>query len=377
MSDSEIKRELGFAFGLFNEMQAGNLNYIYRGYFTQNITDNILSLTETSLNDSGESSKIKKRVYTILVEGLQNITRHQDETEISPSEKSGIFVIQKKEKKYFITTGNVVEDNKIDNLKTLLDKINGLEEDELKDYYKEVLESGQLSDKGGAGLGLIEMARKSNNKLIYDFLKLADGLSYFYLHTGLSYQDDKFSQIESELRDSLKSIIPLHSSLNAENIQLVFNGIFSQESLLSILSIIEGQMQSSEAIRKQLFYIIVELLQNIVKHGANLTNGETEGGNPGMFFISNRGESHLLTTGNYIHKQNAKDLADKIEHINNMSIPELEEYYSKSLLDFELVDSKKSGLGIIDLRLKSKNKLIYSFSDADNDTTFFTLQVMV
>jgi len=308
---------------------------------------------------------------------LQNITRHQDETEISPSEKSGIFVIQKKEKKYFITTGNVVEDNKIDNLKTLLDKINGLEEDELKDYYKEVLESGQLSDKGGAGLGLIEMARKSNNKLIYDFLKLADGLSYFYLHTGLSYQDDKFSQIESELRDSLKSIIPLHSSLNAENIQLVFNGIFSQESLLSILSIIEGQMQSSEAIRKQLFYIIVELLQNIVKHGANLTNGETEGGNPGMFFISNRGESHLLTTGNYIHKQNAKDLADKIEHINNMSIPELEEYYSKSLLDFELVDSKKSGLGIIDLRLKSKNKLIYSFSDADNDTTFFTLQVMV
>lgn len=377
MGDSKINRDLSFAFDLFKDMQAGNLNYIYRGFFTQNITDNILSLTETSLNDSGESSKIKKRVYTILVEGLQNITRHQDETEVNPSEKSGIFVIQRKEKKYFITTGNVIEDSKIDNLKTLLDKINSLEQDELKDYYKEVLETGQLSDKGGAGLGLIEMSRKSNNKLIYDFVRLADKLSYFYLHTGISYQDDEFSQIEPELKQSLKNIIPLHTALNKENIQLIFNGIFSQESLLSILSIIEGQMQSSEAIRKQLFYLIVELLQNIVKHGMSDVVKEPEKGNPGMFFISNKGEYYLLTTGNYIDKKKVKSLTKKIDYVNSLSLEELEDYYNKSLLDFEQVDSKKSGLGIIDLRLKSKQKLVYSFSEAGDKYSFFTLQVMV
>ncbi|MFK5950300.1 MAG: SiaB family protein kinase, partial [Methylococcales bacterium] len=281
MDNSDIKYDLSFAFSLFKDMQAGNLNYIYRGFFTQNITDNILTLTENSMTESGEINKIKKRVYSILVEGLQNITRHQDETDTDSSEKSGIFVIQKKDSKYFITTGNVIDDSKIDNLRELLEKINSLESSELKTYYKEVLEMGGFSNKGGAGLGLIEMARKSNNKLIYDFIKLYNGISYFYLHSGISFRDDTFSQIENELKESLKNIIHLHSVLNKENIQLIFNGFFNQESLVSLLSIIEGQMSNSYAIRKQLFSIVVELLQNIVRHGE--TPGlQSEKGRPGM-----------------------------------------------------------------------------------------------
>ena len=376
MGKPGIKYDLSFAFSLFNDMQKGNLNYIYRGFFTQNITDNILALTENSLNDSGESSKIKKRVYTILVEGLQNITRHQDETDMSTSEKSGIFVIQKKENKYFITTGNIIEDSKIEHLKQLLDKINSLEEEELKLYYKEVLEMGELSDKGGAGLGLIEMARKSNNKLIYDFVKLYAELSYFYLHSGISYHDDTFSQIEQELIDSLKNVIQLHTVLNKENIQLVFNGFFSQETLVSLLSIIEGQMNTSYALRKQLFCIVVELLQNIVKHG-EYNGQQNEKGSPGMFFISEDKENHLLTTGNYLRTSQVKELADKINFVNSLPEKELEDYYNKNLLSFENENCKKSGLGIIDLRIKSKNELVFAFNEVDDTYSFFTLQVTV
>jgi anti-sigma regulatory factor (Ser/Thr protein kinase) len=376
MANSEIKYDLSFAYSLFNDMQTGNLNYIYRGFFTQNITDNILALTENSLNDSGESSKIKKRVYTILVEGLQNITRHQDETEVDTSEKSGIFVIQKKENKYFITTGNIIEDSKIENLRNLLEKINSLQEEELKLYYKEVLETGELSNKGGAGLGLIEMARKSNNKLIYDFVKLYKDLSYFYLHSGISFRDDTFAQIEQELIDSLKNVIQLHRVLNKENIQLVFNGFFSQETLVSLLSIIEGQMNTTYALRKQLFCIVVELLQNIVKHGeANSQQGEK--GSPGMFFISRDNEKHLLTTGNYLKTKEIQELAEKIDFVNALSEQELDDYYNNNLLSFENENCKKSGLGIIDLRIKSKNKLVYAFNKVDETYSFFTLQVTV
>ena len=34
--------------------------------------------SESNLENVGEASKIKKRVFTIMVEGLQNITRHQE-----------------------------------------------------------------------------------------------------------------------------------------------------------------------------------------------------------------------------------------------------------------------------------------------------------
>jgi hypothetical protein len=72
MSSQNTKNS--FAFRLFEGMQKENLSYIYRGVFSQSITDSILSLTESNLEKQGEDSKTKKRVFTIMVEGLQNIT---------------------------------------------------------------------------------------------------------------------------------------------------------------------------------------------------------------------------------------------------------------------------------------------------------------
>lgn len=369
-------KNLNFAFEIFEGMQLDNLNYIYRGNFSQSITDNILQLTESNLTSAKENSKIKKRVYSIMVEGLQNITRHQEENVKDFSEQPGIFVIQKTGNIYFITTGNIIENIKIPTVQNLLDKINSLEQDQLKDYYKEVLMAGEFSDKGGAGLGLIEMARKSGNKLSYEFKKINEKLSFFYLHSGISFIDEELKQIDEEIKSSLKNIINLHQILNKHNIVISFNGAFNQESLVLLLSIIEGQSVSSATTKKKLFYLMVEMLQNIVKHAINYSNS-LESGNPGMFLISEDNGNYNLISGNYIEKSKVKELQTKIDYVNNISKDELESFYSKNLLDFEMIDSKKSGLGIIDLRLKSDNKIKYHFNEIDSDSAFFTLQVTV
>ena len=100
-----------------------------------------------------------------MVEGLQNITRHQ-EVKAEVDENSGIFFIQQRDGKYYITTGNVIENDKVEELRGKLEVVNSLDKVELKKYYKDVLTKGKLSVKGGAGLGLIEMSRKSGNKLL-------------------------------------------------------------------------------------------------------------------------------------------------------------------------------------------------------------------
>lgn len=368
--------KLNYAFDLFKGMQIDNLNYIYRGTFTQNITDNILLLTEANLNSKGENSKLRKRIYSIMVECLQNVTRHQDDNINEISDQPGVFVIQKKENIYYITTGNVIENNKIEIVKGLLEKINGFEPDQLKEYYKEVLLQGEFSEKGGAGLGLIEMARKSGNKLSYDFKLINDKFSYFYLHSGISYVGDELSTLSKEIDESLTHIIELHKILNDHNILISFNGSFSQESMVLLLSIIEGQQVGSAITRKKIFYLMIEMLQNIVKHAINYDNS-LESGNPGMFLISQQNDTYFLTSGNYIEKSQVKQLEQKIVHINNLSDKELEEFYNKNLFDFEMIDSKKSGLGIIDLRIKSENKLSYMIKEVDENTSFFTLQIKV
>jgi len=365
------------AFNLFSRIQQQDFEYVYRGYFNHSITKKILALADTNIQKTVNKSTIQKRIYYIMVEGLQNITRHQDELEDDQEKYPGIFAIQKQDERYYVTTGNLVLNEKIPTLKQRIDKINSLEKEELKKFHKEVLRSGAINDKGGAGLGLIEMARKSGNKLIASFELINDKYSYFYLQTQIpTIKKENFdTQLEElKMRKSLISIKKLHLSLIVENILLYFNGFFNQENLLSLLAIIKGRLNMSMTTIR-VSNVMVEMLQNIIKHGAKQVEGK---GVPGIFFIQqDENKNFILTSGNYVKKQDVEELKNKIEFINTLSNQELNEYYDKILLDIDTGDSKKSGLGFPDLRIKSGRKLNANFHKLDDQYYFYILQTIV
>jgi len=369
-----MEKKLENVYRLFVLMNEDNLGYLYRGNFTDEITDNILKLSESSLKNKESSNKIKKRIYSILVEGLQNITRHQDPIEHFNANYDiyGIFAIQKVNDLYFITTGNVVDNDKIPYLKKLLDKINSLSKDELKAFYKEVLMDGEMSDKGGAGLGLIDMARKSGNKLFYEFKKIDDNHSYFYLHTVPLI--DKESVNENKIHETIRNIINIHSLLNDNNFLLVYNGEFSRESSVNLLSSIKGHITTTVSLKNKMFYVIVEMLQNIVKHGSSVSE---EKGNEGIFIIGEDKDYFYIFTGNYIDKEESIVLKEKLNKINSFTQNELEHEYSKILFDFDIDDENKTGLGFIDIRLKSQNKLLFDFKNFNKKLDFLLLGTKV
>jgi len=362
-----------YAQDLFFAMQKDNLGYIYRGFFSHEIIDSILSLAENNLQDE-QSSKVKKRVYSILVECLQNITRHQNNLNKKDTNNYGIFVIRKNNDKYFITSGNIIENKNICHVQKLIERINSLNQKELKDYYKEVLQQGRFSDKGGAGLGLIDMARKSGNNLTYKFEEINNIKSFFYLHTIPSIISE-LDKISLDAEESLNNIIHIHKKMELENILLIYNGIFNQNNFLNLLSNIEGHMRGSANIRKKVFYIIVEMLQNIVKHGANM--GLSENGNPGSFFISEKNNLIHITTGNYIKNEEVAHLKNKIDYVNNLSKDDLNKSFNECLFDSSLKEGTKSGLGIIDIRIKSNHHLPYQFHKINKKFSFFTFQCKI
>ena len=366
------------AFNLFSRVEKQDFEYVYRGYFTHNITKKILVLADSNIQSSVERATIQKRIYYIMVEGLQNITRHQDEVDENVDKYPGIFAIQKRKERYYVTTGNLVMNDKIPPLKEKIKKINSMEKDELKKFHKEVLRSGVMSDKGGAGLGLIEMSRKSGNKLVASFELVNEKYSYFYLQTQIptTKSETLDSDVqELKLRKSLISIKKLHLSLIIENILLYFNGFFNQENLLSLLAIIKGRMHMSITTIR-LSNVMVEMIQNIIKHGAY--RSEESKGAPGIFFLTQKDNMDFnLTSGNFVPKEGSDKLQARLKFINEKTDKELSEYYDKILLDLELGDSKKSGLGLADLRIKSGRKLKYSFHDVEKDNFFYILQTTV
>ncbi len=364
------------AFNLISRIENQDFEYVYRGFFSHNISKKILSLADVNIQRSLGISTLQKRIYYIMVEGLQNITMHQEEADEYLEKYPGIFAIQKQENFYYVTTGNLVLNDKIPNLKARIDQINSLDKDELKQLHKEVLRTGAISDKGGAGLGLIEMARKSGNKLVASFELVNDKYSYFYLQTrvpiekGLEGEGDDYEK----LRGALISIKKLHLTLNIENILLYFNGFFTQENLLNLLAIIKGRMNLSLTTIR-LSNVMVEMIQNIIKHGHKIKEDK---GVPGIFFLRqlDNGDFALLA-GNYVEKEHKEILEKKLEFINSKTMEEISELYDEVLLDMENVDSLRTGLGLYDLRIKSSSQLQYKFLEVSENLYFYVLQIII
>lgn len=95
-------------------------------------------------------------------------------------------MVSKGDEEYHVTTGNIIENSKIEELSQILDNINNLDKEGLKELYKTQMREGRLSEKGGAGLGFIDIARKTGRKLDYHFLPIDEDTHFFVLTSTIS-----------------------------------------------------------------------------------------------------------------------------------------------------------------------------------------------
>src|SRR5262249_51953340 len=98
---------------------------------------------------------------------------------------AAIFLIGKESDRYSIMSGNPIRKGNVAGLKGKLDQINSLDKDGLKDLYKEIIKNTTISDKGGAGLGFVDMARKSGEKLEFSFPELNADYCFFCLKVNV------------------------------------------------------------------------------------------------------------------------------------------------------------------------------------------------
>jgi hypothetical protein len=178
-------------FDIYNKMERNNILLSFKGEITSDLLTSILQIMENKMENMQEEPKMKKKVYNVLVECLQNLYHHLDEISDVGSERirSAIFMIGKLDGDYSIITGNYILNENINGLKNRLDEVNGLNKEQLKEYYKQVLNNGEMSLKGGGGLGMIDIARKTGEKLEYNFLEIDNKVSFFTLKIKVSNQN--------------------------------------------------------------------------------------------------------------------------------------------------------------------------------------------
>ena len=365
-----------FIYPLFKEMIGKKINFGFRGTFTREVSDGLIEFARGIFRWKDVAKKLRKRVVYILVECVQNISRHQELTGSSQTAQDGIFLIQSMGNVYSIAQGNIIMNDQVQPLEERLERINRMGRDELKEQYASVLSGSGFSKKGGAGLGLIEIARKSGNRIRYRFSKVNEEYSYFFMDTlineqGSAIPDEAGGNFDPDVTERFLTI------LRKNKVNLIYCSQFTGQKAFDLIGIIENLRLVGDRdilVRKRIFIVLVELLQNIHHHAAE--SGET-GEKTGILLLGADPHVTKIATGNLIRNDEVEPVLTHFDHLNSLDRKGLEALYKEKLGNRDFSEPTKNGIGLVDLLLKSGHPIIYKCIRVDERRSFLSIEIIV
>jgi hypothetical protein len=156
------------------------------GPFSQSLIEGLTLMIRQKLQSEAVKAPIVKNIFAVVIEQAQNIIRYSAES-IPVNEHHGqqehysvgAIAIGYDDEYYFVISGNMIEKAKAQKLRKRLLPLQTLTKEELKQLYKEQRRKGPDEDSKGAGLGLIDMARKASKPLEFNFQEIDETRIFF------------------------------------------------------------------------------------------------------------------------------------------------------------------------------------------------------
>ena len=164
---------------ILDSLRKRNLDIVvsHQGELSKDEVNTIAYDVERKLKEEGTKKGPVKRIFSIIIEALQNIRLHGERD--SENVQVSYVILGKSEDEFVLAQANLVTDSVREKIEVRLENINSLERPALKEYYMETLTDGEISSKGGAGLGFITIAMKSKNKIKYEFNQADTDMNLF------------------------------------------------------------------------------------------------------------------------------------------------------------------------------------------------------
>jgi hypothetical protein len=168
---------------LQKKLKETSIEFIFSGTFSQGLIEELGSALRQRLSEQQVTKSKISSVFFTFVEQTQNIKQYEmskeDTEDFFCVAGSGIIAICKTETGYVVNSGNRILNKDIPALKKNLDMILSMDSSQLTAHFREI----SMQDTGNrrAGLGLIQIARKSSDKIEYNFEEVDDSCSYYTL----------------------------------------------------------------------------------------------------------------------------------------------------------------------------------------------------
>ena len=152
----------------FNKAQEDGVIFCFRGPMTQKLVEALEYTLKVRVEQEGDGINTTQKVFSVFVEQVQNVIHYSEDRtpQYEPGKPGlglGIVIIGLKNEQFFVSCGNLIKQDDVPRLEEKLTKIKGMDKKQLRSYFKEKLRIDPEEGSKGAGIGFIDMARKSSD----------------------------------------------------------------------------------------------------------------------------------------------------------------------------------------------------------------------
>ena len=184
-----LAREL---FDIRSILQKQGIVFAYSGYVTEDVLSGVGEAIKQRLVIDDADTKTLYSVFSVFVEQMQNMIRYSAEKVPDGAAEPpliemryGILTIGREGNDYVVHAGNLVAHSDVERLRERLSKIRSMNKEELRVLRKERLRTGPEEGSKGAGLGLMEIARRASKPIEFDFTDVDDKHVFFALRASV------------------------------------------------------------------------------------------------------------------------------------------------------------------------------------------------
>jgi hypothetical protein len=328
------------------ELKPSDLSYqfpfiiFYKGNHEHIPTIGIIDMVKQNLDLIREKNSVRP-LLDLLIETLRNIERYS--THKNGAEDCALIYMD--EHNFYCNAQNLIDNSKVTDLREILSSLEGKSREELDKAYENAI----ISETGkSAGLGFIDLARKTHNRMIYDFRPFSAEVSLYTISYAVPIKGADISHFP----DFTKSHVifrMLKTSYRQSKSALLYNGDFSNRFVHALLDFLNMSKEESQGKTSKLHYILIELAQNVRRHSYG-PNGVSQG----QLCLEWAEKAISVYTFNTANEENTTTLRQKIEKLNASSPDELKEYHQATLKDF----STDGGVGLIDIAILLRGEKI-------------------
>jgi hypothetical protein len=142
-------------------LEGATLLWEHTGTFARADLDVALHRVEHVSVDHSDATAVRKRLISVLVEGMENILVHAGK---DLAALCAVLVLRTRSD-YRLVLINPVPLATAALLQHRIDFLNEMDEVGLKEHYLKLLANRERTERGGAGLGLLTMARRSQRPM--------------------------------------------------------------------------------------------------------------------------------------------------------------------------------------------------------------------